>query len=379
MPELLDIIGQDTALAQLQRMAVGDRRPHAFLFAGPEGVGRGTTAVEFAKVLLCENPTQRPNASRLHDLPDDFPLTQGCGACRSCRTIAAGACPDVNLVHRRLARFHDDPKVRGRVMQDLGIDVIRQFVIAPAQRASATGRGKIFIVREAELMSVPAQNALLKTLEEPPEGVTIILTATSAAELLPTTRSRCQTVRFGPLPLEFVAGVLEAEGVAPAEARFWAAMTAGSVGRASRLAAEDLYEFKQETVRTLAELAPSAAGAVAEGLHKTMEKLGKRRQSREEGLAATLANRQAGQMLLGLIASVYRDAVTVACGADKPLTHADQGDAIARIADRFVPEALAEILSQLARYEQLLWRNVNAKLLWDNVVLTCASAAPLGV
>ena len=83
--------------------------------------------------------------------------------------------------------------------------------------------------------------------------------------------------------------------------------------------------------------------------------------------------------MLGLIASVYRDAVTVACGADKPLTHADQGDAITRIADRFVPEALAEILSQLARYEQLLWRNVNAKLLWDNVVLTCASAAPLGV
>ena len=84
-------------------------------------------------------------------------------------------------------------------------------------------------------------------------------------------------------------------------------------------------------------------------------------------------------MLLGLIASVYRDAVTVACGADKPLIHADQPDAIAEIAERFGPEALAEILTQLGRYEQLLWRNLNPKLLWDNVAATCATAAALEV
>jgi len=379
MPELLDIVGQDAALAQLQRLAAGGRTPHAFVFAGPAGVGRRTTAVEFARLLLCERPAELPNAARLKDLPDGSPLRQGCGACSSCRTLAAGTHPDLHIVHRRLARFHDDPKVRGRVMQDLGIDVIRQFLIAPAYRASSAGRGKVFVVREAEMMSDAAQNALLKTLEEPPEGVTIILICTSVAELLPTTRSRCQTVRFGPLPLAFVAGALEADGVDPAEARFWAGMTEGSLGRATHLAAENLYEFKRELVKMLAGLNLAGSATLAELLLKSMEKLGKRAQSREEGLAATLANRQAGQMLLGIIAGVYRDALAVACGADKPLVHADQPDQIARIAERFGPEALAEILTQLGRYEQLLWRNLNQKLLWDNVAATCATAAALEV
>ncbi|MHC4716487.1 MAG: DNA polymerase III subunit [Planctomycetota bacterium] len=379
MPELLEILGQDAALAQLQRLARSDRRPHAFVFAGPEGVGRRTTAVEFARLLLCERPVEHANAGRLAELPGTSRLTQACGQCLSCKTISAGTHPDLHMVYRQLARFHEDAKVRGRVMQDLGIDVIRQFLIAPAYRASSTGRGKVFIVREAELMSDAAQNALLKTLEEPPEGVTIIMTCTSVVELLPTTRSRCQPIRFGPLPPEFVAEMLTADGVDPAEARFWAGMTEGSAGRAQRLAEEDLYEFKQELVRLLAELTPAGAATLAELLQKAMEKLGKRRQSRDENLAATLANRQAGQMLLGLISSVYRDAVSLSCGADKPLTHADQGEAIATIAARFDPEPLADILAQLARYEQLLWRNLNPKLLWDNVAVTCATAAPLEV
>ena len=379
MPGLLDIVGQDAALAQLERLVAAGRRPHAFAFAGPEGVGRRTTAVEFARLLLCEQPARRPNAGRLAELPEDFSLQQGCGACSSCRALTAGTHPDLHIVYRQLARYHDDSKVRARVMQDLGIDVVRQFLIAPAYRASSAGRGKVFVVRETELMSDAAQNALLKTLEEPPEGVTIILICTSVIELLPTTRSRCQSVRFGPLPREFVTAALQAQGVQPAEARFWAGMTEGSVGRAAQLAAEDLYEFKRQLVESLADLTLTGSASLAERLVKTMEKLGKRRQSRDQGLAGTLANRQAGQMLLELIAGVYRDGMAVACGADKSLIHADQPEAIARIAERFGAEALAEILTQLGRFEQLLWRNLNAKLLWDNIAATCATAAALEV
>ena len=89
--------------------------------------------------------------------------------------MAAGSHPDFQMVYKELAQYHDELSVRLRVMQDLGIDVIRSFLIYPAYRAGNRGRGKVFVVLEAELMSFPAQNALLKTLEEPPAGVRIIL------------------------------------------------------------------------------------------------------------------------------------------------------------------------------------------------------------
>ena len=379
MPELLDIVGQDHALTQLQRTLASARQPHAYIFAGPRGVGRRTTAIEFARLLLCEQPSQRPNAGRLAELDDDFPLRAACGQCRSCITLAAGTNGDFHFVYKELARYHSDSAVRDRKMQSLSIEVVRENLIAPAYLAAAGGRGRMFVVAQAELMSIPAQNALLKTLEEPPPGVTTILLATSAADLLATTRSRCQLVRFGPLPHEFVAGQLAAEGVAPAEAEFWAAMTDGSIGRAGQLVEQKLYEFKTKLVAALAAAATGAPGELAEMLTKAMDKRAKRLQRADEALAASLANRQAGGMLLGLVASVYRDALSLACGAERPLTHTDQASEIELIASHFGPTGTGEILSQLARCEQLLWRNVNAKLLWDNVAVTCASAAPLNV
>lgn len=383
MPELFDIVGQDTALAQLQRAVARRRQPHAYIFAGPEGVGRQTTAVEFAKLLLCQEPATTANRGGLAELPQDFPLRVACGKCASCRTARAGTNPDLQLVHKELARYHDDPKVRDRVMQDLGVDVIRQFLIAPASRASAGGRGRTFIVRQAELMSTPAQNALLKTLEEPPGGVTIILLCSDPGALLPTTRSRCQTIRFSPLALDFVAKTLAQAGVAEEEARFLAALTAGSLGLAGslagRLAGEGLYQLKRRLVDLLSAVSAGKEAPLAEMLTEAMDLRAKALRKADADLAPTLASRQAGQTILALTASVYRDALAVACSARRPLVHADQARPVSTIAGRFGPEALAEILAQLARYEQLLWRNVNPKLLWDNVAITCASAAALEV
>jgi DNA polymerase-3 subunit delta' len=379
MPELLDIIGQDSALAHLQRALLGTRRPHAYILAGPEGVGRRTTAVEFAKLLLCERPRQQSNNGRLAELPKGFALQLACGACPSCRTVSAETNPDLQVVYKELARYHDDAKIRDRVMQDLGIEVIRKYLIAPAYLASSGGRGKVFIVRQAELMSVPAQNALLKTLEEPPAQVTIMLICHSPGELLPTTRSRCQVVRFGRLAADFVAQALADAGVDKAEAAFWAAFSDGSPGLAGRLAEQDLYEFKRNLVERLAAVAGGAEGDLAETLTRAMQRHASQLQKRDKKLAATLVSRQAGGTILAMIASVYRDALSAACGASRPLIHADQAQAIRKIARRFDAPTLANILAQLSRYEQLLWRNVNPKLLWDNVAVTCTTATALEV
>jgi len=379
MPDLLDIIGQDTVLTQLQRAAGGDRRPHGWLFAGPDGVGRRTTAVELARWILCEEPAKTPNGERFDELPRDFPLRQGCGVCNSCTTTDAGTNADLQIVTKELAQFHEDSDIRKRKMQALGIEVIRTFLIDPAHRASVGGRGKVFIVLEAELMSVAAQNALLKTLEEPPDGVTLILVCTRPEDLLPTTRSRCQIVRFGPLPTDFIVERLSGDGIEAGQTRFWAALTGGSLGDSMALAGTDLYAFKRDLVEGLAAATSGTSGKLAELMVGAMERRSRALVSEADNLAASVAARWAGGLLLTLLGSVYRDALRVACGADGPTIHVDQPGPIRKIADRFCPDALVEILAQLSRYEQLIWRNVNVKLLWDNVAVTCTSAAALGV
>ncbi len=372
MPELNDIIGQDDAIGRLMTAMQGKRLPHAFLFAGPAGVGRRTTAEAFARTLLCGSPVEQAGVVR------------ACGQCEDCRMLAAESHPDFRMIYKELARYHEDSSVRGRKMQELGIDVIRSFLIDPVGRSPSRGRGKVFIVLEAELMSIAAQNSLLKTLEEPPAGVTIILVCQKPDRLLPTTLSRCSMIRFGPLGTGFVTDRLIAEGVDPGEAAFWASYTEGAVGRAMKLAAEGMYETKRDVIARLAGLAPAGDSKLAEHLAGLADKRATAavtEAKKQDGaeLSKLLASRRAGGTMLELIASAYRDALTLATGADRPLVHEDQHREVQALAQRFDPVELANILEALSRCEQLLWRNVNPKTVWDNAVIACASAHPLEV
>ena len=382
MTELLDIVGQDAAVGLLERALTGQREPHAYLFAGPAGVGRRTTALALGRALLCEEVQTRPNAGQFKDLDADQPVRQACGACVSCRMIEAGTHPDFQMVYKELARYHEESAVRSRKMQELGIPVIRSFLIDPANRSSARGRGKVFVVLESELMSPAAQNALLKTLEEPPAGVRIILICRWPDRMLPTTLSRCWIVRFGPLPAGFVRDKLIDAGVDGSEAGFWAGFTEGSVGRALKLAGQDMYAIKRDVLGRLSALTAAGGADLADHLVKLTDKLAvgavaEAKAADGAELAKTLASRQSSGMVLALIGSAYRDAMTISTGTDRPLVHADQPEVPAALAGRFDASELSDIIEQLAEYEQLLWRNVNPKTVWDNVGITCVSAAPL--
>lgn len=379
MADLLDIVGQEVAISQLARIVASGRRPGAYLFAGPTGVGRRTTAEALANTLLCQRPLARKLQGRMAEFPEDLTVPGVCGECPDCLALAAGTHADYHAVSRQTARYSEDPDVRSRVMQNVSVQVVREFIIAPASRRSARGRGKVFVVRQAEQMSDAAQNALLKTLEEPPPGVSLILICRSPDELLATTRSRCALVRFGPLPADFVIDRLIGEGVAPEQARFWASYTERSVGRALRLAKAGLYETKRELVDRLAALTDKADPQLGDWLVGQAEALAAAAVAEDKKLARTLATRQGAGLLLGLLASVYQDATARAGGSDRSPIHADQSDRICGIADALGAVVAADIVTQLTRCEQLLWRNVNAKTLWDNVVITCASGAPLDV
>jgi len=378
MIELSEIVGQKAAIDRLQRSAAQGRMPQAYLFVGPAGVGRRTTATALAKTLLCAgNVSRRPAGG-------DEAIRQACGQCEDCRLMQAGSHPDFHLVYKELARYHEDQQVRNRVMQGLGIDVIRRFLIAPVGRTPTRGRAKVFLVREADSMSIPAQNALLKTLEEPPPSVTIILICRRPEQMLPTMISRCAVVRFGLLPRDFVAERLKANGLAEAEAQFWAGYTGGSVGQALRLAHMGLYPIKRDMLECLARPETAEADGLAKHLVQAAETLAaelasQAKRADEAEMSKALATRRASAVLLQLLASVFRDALLRATGASLGGAHLDQPDLIAALAQRHGAADLARIIEQISRYDRLLWRNVNPKLIWDNVAITCATAEPLRI
>lgn len=382
MIHLDDIVGQDTAVGQLRRAYESGRWPHALLFAGPEGVGRRTTALALAELLLCERPEGgAAGPSLFGGEVEPIPPT-ACGECEDCRMTAGGSHPDLHVVRKELAAYHDDTNVRNRRMQNLGIDVIRQFLIRPAGAAPSRGRGKVFVVLEADLLTDGAQNALLKTLEEPPSGATIILICRQVEQLLPTTRSRSALVRFAPLPREFVAERLAEAGVPPGEAEYWAALTGGSLGRSLAAHERGLYEGKRDLLARVANAAEDEE--LSERLEKAMDKLSRKLVSESRGgdapqLAVSVANRRAAGMLLEIVSGAFRDAMSDRAGRAGPPINADQPEVVDRLAGRFDARELAGAIEQLCRYEQLLWRNVSTKTLWENVAVTCASAAALRV
>ncbi|MCK5114282.1 MAG: hypothetical protein KAR11_05920 [Phycisphaerae bacterium] len=383
MIDLHEIVGQESAIGRLQQNISANRLPHAFLFTGPVGVGRRTTAIALAKLLLCEKP--QTGDGGLLAAVDDSDAASGkraCGKCNSCTLMDSGNHPDFQLVYKELARFHDDANVRNRVMQDLGIDVVRKFLLGPVGLAASYGRGKIFVVLESELLSIAAQNALLKTLEEPPPGVTIIMIAQRDEQMLPTTRSRCSLIRFNPLPKDFVIQKLTEGGVAQTEAEFWAGFSDGSVGRSLRLSKMGMYDIKCDILQKLALLGRGGDAKLGEELAKTSDKLAEnavKDAKKQDGaaLSKNLATRRTTGTILEIIASGYSDAMMLRAGTDKPLVNGDQLEVIQRLGEKFSPTELGEIIEQLSQFERLLWRNVNPKIVWDNVVITCASAASL--
>lgn len=186
------ILGHDRSLARLTDAMRSGRVHHAWVFHGPGGVGKFTAALAFAALLL-DPTTQETFGGELVSDPES--------ATR--RLLDSGTHPDLHVVTKELAQFHPDAAVRKLKLTNIPLDVIREFLIAPANIAASVRTearaAKVFIVDEAELMAGPSQNAVLKLLEEPPPRTVIILVTASEERLLPTIRSRCQRVYFGPL------------------------------------------------------------------------------------------------------------------------------------------------------------------------------------
>lgn len=241
---LEQVLGQSQAKHVLSSAMESGRVHHAWVFHGPVGVGKFSAAIAFAAELL--DPTLGRDLSGR--------LTIDAGSVVQ-RLVRSGAHPDLHVVNKEMARLSEEAKVRSAKQITLPIDVIREFLLEPASKTrSMPGgggalAGKVFVVDEAELMAAPAQNAVLKLMEEPPEGTVIVLVTSSEERLLPTIRSRSQRVGFTPLGASEMEHWLQTragwEALSP-EQRSWLSKFAGGSPGVAHLAIEhDLFAWRE--------------------------------------------------------------------------------------------------------------------------------------
>lgn len=218
-----EIIGHKQEIAHLQRAIESGKISHAYIFNGDKGTGKRTLADAFAMTLQCTGQEERP-----------------CGNCHSCRQAASGNHPDIIHVG------HAKPA-------SIGVEDVREQLVGDVQIRPYNGKYKIYIISDADKMTVQAQNAILKTIEEPPEYAVIILLTANCQTLLDTIRSRCVLINLKPVPDEQVKEYLmEQIQVPDYEADICVAFAQGNIGKAVRLASsEDFSAIKASAMRLI--------------------------------------------------------------------------------------------------------------------------------
>jgi DNA polymerase-3 subunit delta' len=261
------ILGQDTAVQTLTRALSNGRMHHAYRFEGPEGVGKEKTAFAFARALVCEAAD---------------PL--GCERCKACRRAVTLSeeeprvplHPDVVLLQRGL---YPASLIGSAESTGIGVEQVRRLVLARGGFSPHEGRALVFIVRDADELTVQAANALLKTLEEPPPRTYFVLLTERPNRLLDTIRSRTLAVRFGTLADDVVARIVREHGgdgsIAP--------LALGSAARALELSDPD-------SLRARAEFTQAAREAISARDLGSGLSLSDARASERDGLFAQLAH-----------------------------------------------------------------------------------------
>jgi DNA polymerase-3 subunit delta' len=321
-----DIVGHEQLKPLIARAALRATLPPSLIFAGPSGVGKRMAAVALAQLVNC-----------LSTAGGD-----ACGECTSCRRIARGVHADVLVI---------EPGESGAIK----IEQIRDAVERAAYRPFE-GRRRVVIIDEAEAIMPGAQDALLKTLEEPPTGTTFVLVTAAPELLLPTIRSRCQRLRFGRLsPADVAAVLIQAHGFQDADAHTAAAVSDGSVGGAIEANSEAFVDARAAALQLLQTVAgsppPARRIAAAAGLPG-----GGRGKADRDALARTLR----------ALATILRDLGVLGSRSDgRALANADLRGRLEPLLRAFEPDRTLRAYAAVDRALDALNRNASPKIVAD--------------
>lgn len=317
---MADVLGQPKALATLASAFASGRLHHAWIFHGPAGVGKFTTALAFAAAIL--DPTTR--ISRTDKLPTADPASP------VQRLLDTGSHPDLHVITKELARFSDEQQTRNSKQITIAKDVVDKHLIRPAALAPAVSPGgvasKVFIVDEAELLdrspyNAPTQNSILKTLEEPSPGNVIILVTSAEDRLLPTIRSRCQRVAFGRIPPSSMnEWIRRADIQLPPESSRWLLEYAdGSPGDLLKAVQTGLAAWNQSLAPLLADLDRGKfAGDLGSAMASLIEAEAVRLVKASPNVSKEASNKVAADVMFRLIADHVRRGIRTQAAAHTP-------------------------------------------------------------
>jgi DNA polymerase-3 subunit delta' len=340
-----ELIGLETAERNLLDGSLSGRLAHAWLFAGPRGIGKATLAFRFARFLLAG---AGGDAGGLFAAP---PTNLAIDPRHPVfRQVASGGHPDLRVVGRSI-----NPRT-GRLRGEIVIDDIRDAV-ASLRLTPAAGDWRVVIVDGAEDMNRNAANALLKILEEPPPRAVLILVSHAPGRLLPTVRSRCRYLSLRPLPDEAVARYVERNlaDVPAADRPLLVRLSAGSIGRAAILAGSGGLEQYRDLVELLMTLPRLDGGA----LNRMADRLGRS--------GAEDAFRASAELLMGWLARMLR---RMATGRAEPDILAGEGDCMRRLAGAAGAERWFAFLEATERQFGLVDPlNFDRRLIWIGTLL----------
>lgn len=310
------IIGQKSVVESLKRFIDNNRIGHAYIFSGPEGIGKSTVAKIFASILMC----------------DDAAVDKSCGNCRSCRLFENRTNPDFGVL-----------ETRGL---SIGVDEIRNLQQDICIRPLYSKR-KVYLIREAEKMTVQAQNCLLKTLEEPPEYAVIILATSNYESLLETIRSRSVRINFAKNTFDEVKRfIVSRAGGDFEQADFIAAYADGVIGRAVEL-------MESERFKELREKAIDAAVRLSGSDFEDMLNISRMFDENKEDVDS----------ILDVILLFYRDLLMAGkFGNEKLLINSDKKDIILKYAGRFSAGKLLNNIEIIEEARRNIKQNANYQL-----------------
>lgn len=324
------IIGNERVVARLAQAARTRSPSHAYLFVGPEQVGKCTVAHVFAQSLVCRHPERAP-----------------CGECRGCHLADEDHHPDIQLIDFEAQRQILEEK---DVSTSYKVELVRRLQSDLSLRPIEAD-WKVIIFTRAERMTTQAANAFLKTLEEPPRFVVLILTTHDDELLLPTIRSRCQKISLRPVPARDIASALRERGVGDERARLVAGLSEGRVGWALRAAGDDeILTARDDALDLLRQLL---------------------RTTRTERfqVAADMANQHETEVL-GIWAVWWRDILLLQNDTRRHIVNVDHSTLLQQVADTVEPPAVQQVLETIQQSVRLLNEtNVNPQLVWEVLML----------